>query len=130
MEFDELLITTGVDALVRLVKEKEKIELELASKLLNIDTSKIEDWARILEEEGIIRIEYRLTKVYLIWVNPTEEEVAKTLAGMQNLRNAIDAKDKDKVQHETEALNEVSRPYAERVMDAALKDAMRGKKIL
>ncbi|PQJ11727.1 heat-shock protein Hsp70 [Flavipsychrobacter stenotrophus] len=60
----------------------------------------------------------------------TEEEVNKTLAGMQNLRYAIDAKDKDKVQHETEALNEVSRPYAERVMDAALKDAMRGKKIL
>jgi hypothetical protein len=29
-----------------------------------------------------------------------------------------------------ETLNEVSRPYAERVMDAALKDAMKGKKIV
>ena len=31
MEFDELLITTGVDALVRLVKEKQRIELEEAA---------------------------------------------------------------------------------------------------
>ena len=29
-----------------------------------------------------------------------------------------------------ELLNDLSRPYAERVMDGALKDAMRGKKII
>ncbi|MFH0885343.1 MAG: hypothetical protein V1861_06555 [Candidatus Micrarchaeota archaeon] len=76
MEFDELLITTGVDALVRLVKEKQKIELEEASSLLNIPQETIEDWTRVLEEEGILRIEYRLTRVFLLWVKPTEEEVA------------------------------------------------------
>jgi len=76
MEFDELLITTGVDALVRLVKEKQKIELDEASSLLNIPQETIEDWTRTLEEEGILRIEYRLTRVFLVWVKPTEEEVA------------------------------------------------------
>ncbi len=76
MEFDELLITTGVDALVRLVKEKQKIELDEASSLLNIPQETIEDWTRVLEEEGILRIEYRLTRVFLVWVKPTEEEVA------------------------------------------------------
>jgi chromosome segregation ATPase len=76
MEFDELLITTGVDALVRLVKEKQKIELEEVSSLLNIPQETIEDWTRVLEEEGILRIEYRLTRVFLVWVKPTEEEVA------------------------------------------------------
>ena len=75
MEFDELLITTGVDALVRLVKQKSKVELEEASKTLNIPSETIEDWSRVLEEEGILRIEYRLTKVYLVWIKPTEEEV-------------------------------------------------------
>jgi molecular chaperone HscA len=49
---------------------------------------------------------------------------------MQQLRDAIAAKDKDRIQKETELLNEVSRPFAERVMDAALKDAMKGKKIV
>lgn len=60
----------------------------------------------------------------------TEEEEATTRAHMQLLRDAIAAKDKDKIQHETESLNEVSRPYAERVMEGALKDAMKGKKVI
>lgn len=59
-----------------------------------------------------------------------EEEVNTTLGRMQALREAINAKDKDRIQHETELLNEASRPYAERVMDAALKDAMKGKKVI
>lgn len=57
-------------------------------------------------------------------------ELEATEAQMQKLRDAIAAKHKDSIQKETEALNEISRPFAERVMDAALKDAMRGKKIL
>lgn len=60
----------------------------------------------------------------------TEEEISLTQQHMQQLRNAIAAKDKDLVQKETEQLNDVSRPFAERVMDAALKDAMKGKKIV
>jgi molecular chaperone HscA len=60
----------------------------------------------------------------------TEEEIATTQTHMQQLRDAIATKNKDLVQKETEQLNDVSRPFAERVMDAALKDAMKGKKIL
>ena len=60
----------------------------------------------------------------------TEEEVETTNTRMQILRDAMIAKDKDRIQHETEILNDVSRPYAERVMEGALKDAMKGKKIM
>lgn len=60
----------------------------------------------------------------------TEEEIATTQQYMQLLRDAIKAKDKDRIQKETELLNDISRPFAERVMDAALKDAMKGKKII
>lgn len=77
MEFDELLITTGVDSLVRLVKQKRKVELPEASSLLNIPEDTIEEWARVLEEEGIIRIEYRLARIFLVWVPPTAEEIAE-----------------------------------------------------
>lgn len=80
MEFDELLITTGVDALVRLVKEKQRIELEAAADVLNIPPDTLEDWARVLEEEGILRIEYRLTHVYLSWITPTEAEIEEERA--------------------------------------------------
>jgi molecular chaperone HscA len=60
----------------------------------------------------------------------TAEEMETTLAQMEQLKAAITAADKDQVQHHTELLNEVSRPYAERVMEGALKDAMKGKKVI
>ncbi len=60
----------------------------------------------------------------------TEEELETTATYTNALKEAIAAKDKDLIQQRTEALNDISRPYAERVMDAALKDAMRGKKIV
>ncbi len=60
----------------------------------------------------------------------TDDEVALTWEHMNKLSEAINAKDKDRIHNETEILNDVSRPYAERVMDAALKDAMKGKKVI
>jgi len=60
----------------------------------------------------------------------TDDEVTITTDHMQQLNEAIAAADKDLIQKRTEQLNEVSRPYAERVMEGALKDAMKGKKIV
>jgi molecular chaperone HscA len=60
----------------------------------------------------------------------TDDEVAITNDRMRLLREAIDAADKDRIHKETEILNDISRPFAERVMDAALKDAMKGKKVI
>lgn len=60
----------------------------------------------------------------------TDAELQATRTQMDNLRAAITAADKDSIQHHTELLNEVSRPYAERVMEGALKDAMKGKKVI
>jgi molecular chaperone HscA len=58
------------------------------------------------------------------------DEIEVTKTRMQFLREAIEAKDKDRIHKETELLNDISRPFAERVMDAALKDAMKGKKVI
>ena len=60
----------------------------------------------------------------------TAEEMELTKSHLMQLQDAINAKDKDKIQQETEQLNDVSRPYAERVMEGALKDAMKGKKVI
>jgi chromosome segregation ATPase len=90
MEFDELLITTGVDALVRLVKDKQKIELDDAAAALNIGRETLEEWARVLEEEGILRMEYRLTRTYLVWVKPTGEEVASEVESFKEAKKGIE----------------------------------------
>lgn len=77
MALDDLLISTGVDQLIRLVKERGKVEISTAAKELRQPQRTIEDWAHVLEEEKLIGIEYRLTKVFLVWHAPSSEYVAQ-----------------------------------------------------
>ncbi len=59
----------------------------------------------------------------------TKEEMLQTAAAMQALQMAITLDNKDLIHEKIEALNDVSRPYAERIMDEAIAGAMKGKKI-
>ncbi|GAB4092466.1 Fe-S protein assembly chaperone HscA [Flaviaesturariibacter terrae] len=59
----------------------------------------------------------------------TAEELAATRSAMQELETRIAGTDKDAIQGGIEALNNISRPYAERLMDNAIGEAMKGKKI-
>jgi molecular chaperone HscA len=59
----------------------------------------------------------------------SEEELTATQKEMQSLTIKIDQGNKDEIQASIERLNEVSRPYAERLMEAAVSKAMSGKKI-
>jgi len=59
----------------------------------------------------------------------TPQEIQDTAAAMQALQLAITMDDKDLIHQKVEELNEVSRPYAERAMDEAVSNAMKGKKI-
>ncbi len=77
MALDDLLISTGVDQLIRLVKEKGKVEIGAAAKELRQPQRTVEDWAHVLEAEKLITIEYKLTKVYLVWHSPSSEYVAQ-----------------------------------------------------
>ena len=58
-----------------------------------------------------------------------KSELMHTSLAMQALQLALDMNDKDLIRTKTEALNEVSRPYAERVMDEAISKKMKGNKI-
>ncbi|HQW45877.1 MAG TPA: Fe-S protein assembly chaperone HscA [Chitinophagaceae bacterium] len=58
----------------------------------------------------------------------TEEQQATQLAIAQ-LQQAIDEKNKDRILAATEQLNAVSSPYAERVMDIAVAEALKGKEV-
>ena len=57
------------------------------------------------------------------------EELDGTRAHMHTLKGAVEHQDKDKIRLAMEQLNDFSRPFAERVMDSALQNAMRGTKI-
>jgi molecular chaperone HscA len=82
----------------------------------------------VTEAEQMLDVTEKFLKKHNSLLAP--EEVSLTTRKMEELREAIAAQDKDRIHKETESLNDVSRPYAERVMDAALQDAMKGKKII
>ncbi len=56
-------------------------------------------------------------------------ELAETAEAMQALQLALTMADKNLIQNKTEILNDISRPYAERIMNSAVGEAMKGKNI-
>lgn len=59
----------------------------------------------------------------------SEEELNQTKNAMEELASSLSFTDKDAIHAAIEKLNEISRPFAERVMDKAISSAMKGKKI-
>ncbi len=59
----------------------------------------------------------------------TQEEMLRTAEAMQSLQLSLTLDDKDLIQRQIEALNEISRPYAERAMDQAVSGALKGKSL-
>ncbi len=57
------------------------------------------------------------------------QEISDTSLAIQALQLSIDMNDKNLIQAKTEALNDISRPYAERIMDAAIQKNLAGNKI-
>jgi len=73
----------------------------------------------------------RTTENYLQKNNAllTRQELLDTATAMQNLQLSLTLEDKDLIRRMTEALNEITRPYAERIMNEAVSRAMKGKSV-
>lgn len=59
----------------------------------------------------------------------SEEELAKTKSATTYLRELLSSDNKDEIHKAIERLNDISRPYAERLMDQAISVALKGKTI-
>lgn len=57
------------------------------------------------------------------------EEISLTQSAIGELQEVLQSGDKDRIHKKIEALNEISKPFAERMMDMAIATAMKGKKI-
>lgn len=57
------------------------------------------------------------------------EEIATTNNAINDLQSILSSNDKDIIHTKIEVLNEISKPYAERLMDIAISKSMKGKKI-
>jgi molecular chaperone HscA len=59
----------------------------------------------------------------------SKEEMMTTATAMQSLQLAITMEDKDLIHTKIEEPNNISRPYAERIMDNAIAVAMKGRAV-
>jgi len=75
MGFAGSIIETGVDKLVNLVNTQKSVSSSDAAKLLGVGMTVIMEWADFLEEEGIISIEYKFTKPYLVARKITKKDM-------------------------------------------------------
>ncbi len=59
----------------------------------------------------------------------TRDELTATAGAMQALQLALTLEDKNLIQSKIEELNEITRPFAERAMDVAVSEALKGRSI-
>ena len=59
----------------------------------------------------------------------SEEEIESVTAAVRELQVVTQVDNKDLIQQKIESLNDISRPFAERIMDIAIRSALKGKTI-
>jgi len=60
----------------------------------------------------------------------TQDEISATQIYIETLKSALQSDDKDQIHARIDELNDFTRPFAERLMDQAIGQAMKGKNIL
>jgi len=70
-------IETGVDKLVALINRRKRISINEAANELGVSIPVIQEWADFLEDEGLITVEYKLSRTYLCERKLTKKEVEK-----------------------------------------------------
>lgn len=82
-------IETGVDRLVQLIKEKKRITVADAAKILGVSKTVLQEWADFLQEEKVIDIDYKLTSTWLIEKKLTEEDISNKKNEFQSLKEGF-----------------------------------------
>ncbi|MDN3654988.1 molecular chaperone DnaK [Ferruginibacter paludis] len=126
-------LRSGVEQSIEVKAQQDLTDAELEKMLLDSITHASEDIAtRALVEARTEGEQLLTTTEKFIQKNITHlsnEEMAQTATAMQALQLALTMTDKDLIHSKVEELNEISRPYAERIMDQAISTAMRGKTV-
>jgi len=85
----DLLLKTGVDRLVSLIKEKKRISVPQAAKELGVSPVVVEEWADFLEEESIISTDYKFATLWLIERKLTKKDVEEKVKSFHGKKEII-----------------------------------------
>lgn len=124
-------IRSGVEQSIEVKSQYGLTDSDVEKMLMeSITNAKDDIAARALAEartegEQLLKTTERFLQKNAVFL--TQDELLTTASAMQALQMAITMDDKDLIHTKNEALNDISRPYAERVMDVAISKAMKGR---
>lgn len=81
----------------------------------------------ITEAENLIQLTENFMQKHASFIS--EQEQSDTAQAIQTLQEAMATRDKNQIMNANEQLNQISSPFAERVMDAAVAEALKGKQL-
>ena len=124
-------LRSGIEQSITVKAQQDLTDQELEKMLSDSITYAKEDIAaRALAEastEGEQMLETTQKFIQKNAAHLTKNEMMQTAAAMQALKLSLTMDDKDLIHAKVEILNDISRPYAERIMDSAIGHAMKGK---
>jgi molecular chaperone HscA len=126
-------LRSGVEQIIE-IKPQTGLDDGLLEKMLqdSLENAEADIAARALAEAKTEAEQLLKTTERFLQKNNTAligNELQETAFAMQNLQLALTMDDKNLIQQKTEELNAISRPYAERIMDAAIAANLKGKAI-
>src|SRR3989338_7309595 len=89
MELSNTIIETGVDKLVKIINSRGSISSVDAAKELGVSPAVVMEWADFLEEEGIISIEYKFTKPFLVARKLAKKEIQEKAKEFEGKRDVF-----------------------------------------
>ena len=126
-------LRSGVAQMIE-IKPQENIDDETVEKMIlsAMQNAEVDIAARALAEatnegEQMLKTTEKFIQKNMSMI--TAIEMHETALAMQALQLSLTLKDKSLIQQKTEELNAISTPYAERIMNLAIGEAMKGKEI-
>ena len=126
-------IRSGVEQIIE-VKPQLGLDDNLLEKMLldSMQNAEADIAARALAEaktegEQLLKTTEKFLQKNISFLSTTE--ITDTANGLQALQLSLTMNDKNLIQNKTEELNTISQPYAERIMNTAIGEAMKGKNI-
>jgi chromosome segregation ATPase len=118
-------ITTGIDKLVQLIHDKTKISSEQAAKTLGISKDVIEEWIELLEQEKVVSVSYKFSKMYVEERKIDEDTVEISVKQAHSERDAFKRKIEATIKaidNETSGFEEIRSEFAK--VQGRIKDEL------
>ncbi len=128
-ELKKLFLETDVDKLIELIEKKKRLSIKEAARALGEDENVIEDWIRILEEHGYLKISYPVVGSPVIQFG--EKKISAAESGEEEESGAFDSEEiesNESEREEAEIRAEKSSKGKKRRPKAAKKTKARAKK--